>query len=105
MLLTVLLQVGGACALAGPGAPDGPPSLRVFYFGNGLTGCTNPQWHGQLGKSAGKEWVAEAFPYARKRPPGAHIGTTRHIDAATDPQTPPQDFDPGQTSPPEPPNR
>lgn len=31
-------------------------SLRVCYFGNSLTGATNPDWHGDLGKSAGDEW-------------------------------------------------
>lgn len=34
--------------------------VRSFYFGNSLTGCTNPLWHGELGKSVGKEWIAEA---------------------------------------------
>jgi hypothetical protein len=33
--------------------------LRVFYFGNSLTGCTNPPWHGELGRSAGKQWEAQ----------------------------------------------
>ena len=31
-------------------------SVRAFYFGNSLTGCTNPNWHEDLGKSAGKQW-------------------------------------------------
>jgi len=34
--------------------------LRVFYFGNSLTGCSDPDWHGELGASAGKEWTAVA---------------------------------------------
>lgn len=29
---------------------------RAFYFGNSLTGCTNPDWHKNLGQSVGKEW-------------------------------------------------
>ncbi len=32
-------------------------SLRVFYLASGLTGCSQPEWHGELGASAGKEWV------------------------------------------------
>jgi len=36
-------------------------SLRAFYFGNSLTGCTNPQWHADLGASAGKQWTCEAM--------------------------------------------
>lgn len=33
-----------------------PSRVATYYFGNSLTGCTNPQWHPLLGKSAGKEW-------------------------------------------------
>lgn len=33
-----------------------PQSVRAFYFGNSLTGCTNPNWHEDLGTSAGKQW-------------------------------------------------
>jgi len=36
-------------------------SLRVFYFGNSLTGNTMPQWQADLGKSAGKEWTVQAW--------------------------------------------
>lgn len=35
---------------------EGSDGLRAFYFGNSLTGATNPDWHGDLGKGAGKEW-------------------------------------------------
>lgn len=35
--------------------------LRVFYFGNSLTGNTMPQWQSDLGKSAGKEWIAQTW--------------------------------------------
>lgn len=31
-------------------------SVRAFYFGNSLTGATNPDWHEGLGRSAGKQW-------------------------------------------------
>ena len=40
---------------------DAPQKMGTFYFGNSLTGCTNPQWHEELGKSAGKTWVADAM--------------------------------------------
>jgi hypothetical protein len=53
----------GMLSLAASQTPAGQPavrSLRVFYFGNSLTGCTNPQWHEELGRSAGKEWTAVA---------------------------------------------
>lgn len=35
--------------------------LHVFYFGNSLTANTMPQWHAELGKSAGKEWTAQSW--------------------------------------------
>lgn len=31
-------------------------SVRAFYFGNSLTGATNPNWHEELGRSAGRQW-------------------------------------------------
>lgn len=45
-------------AAAEPARPD-ISSLCVFYFGNSLTGCTNPAWHDELGRSAGKQWEAQ----------------------------------------------
>jgi len=37
-----------------------PPALRTYYFGNSLTGCTDPDFHADLGKSGGVQWTAEA---------------------------------------------
>jgi hypothetical protein len=34
---------------------------RVYHFGNSLTGCTMPAWHGDLGKSVGKTWQNHAW--------------------------------------------
>ncbi|MFW6107068.1 MAG: hypothetical protein ACOC8A_00105 [bacterium] len=34
-------------------------SVRVYYFGNSLTGNTMPPFHPELGQSAGKEWLVE----------------------------------------------
>ena len=35
-----------------------PPSrVRVYYFGNSLTGNTMPVFHPELGRSAGKQWI------------------------------------------------
>jgi hypothetical protein len=33
--------------------------MRVYYFGNSLTGNTMPTFHPELGRSAGKEWTME----------------------------------------------
>ncbi|MFZ5833272.1 MAG: hypothetical protein ACOY3P_24550 [Planctomycetota bacterium] len=44
---------------AAPLGAEEPQSLRAFYFGNSLTGATNPAWHAELGRSAGKQWEAE----------------------------------------------
>ena len=53
-----LLAVGAVLLLTAPSAfcETTPQSMRAFYFGNSLTGCTNPDWHEDLGKSAGKQW-------------------------------------------------
>ncbi|MHB8900376.1 MAG: hypothetical protein ACYC6Y_16620 [Thermoguttaceae bacterium] len=51
-LLSLALAAGNIC----PTEAQSPKSLRVFYFGNSLTGCTMPAWHAELGKSAGQEW-------------------------------------------------
>lgn len=36
-------------------------SVSAFYFGNSLTGATNPPWHEDLGKSAGRQWQTWAW--------------------------------------------
>lgn len=38
-----------------------PQVMRVFYFGNSLTGSSMPALHEELGRSAGKQWVCDAF--------------------------------------------
>jgi hypothetical protein len=50
------------CLYAAVHAENKPvKELRVFYFGNSLTANTMPNWHAELGKSAGKEWIAKAW--------------------------------------------
>ncbi len=56
LLLALLLLIGSAGTVL---PADTSGSLRVFYFGNSLTGATNPAWHGDLGRSAGKLWEAQ----------------------------------------------
>jgi hypothetical protein len=46
-----------ALAAASPAAEP----LRVYHFGNSLTGGAMPAWHGELGKSAGKTWENHAW--------------------------------------------
>ncbi len=36
-------------------------AIRVFYFGNSLTGSSMPGFHEELGKSAGKQWTCDVF--------------------------------------------
>ena len=36
-------------------------AIRVFYFGNSLTGSAMPAFHEELGKSAGKQWICDVF--------------------------------------------
>ncbi|MGQ9504347.1 MAG: hypothetical protein ACUVQG_11500 [Thermogutta sp.] len=36
-------------------------TIRVFYFGNSLTGGAMPELHEELGKSVGKTWICDAF--------------------------------------------
>jgi hypothetical protein len=36
-------------------------TMRVFYFGNSLTGSAMPGFHEELGKSAGKQWICDVF--------------------------------------------
>jgi hypothetical protein len=51
-IAVTILLLGAHLTFAGEPAP----SVRAFYFGNSLTGCTNPNWHEDLGKSAGRQW-------------------------------------------------
>ena len=44
-----------------PGAAASPDKLRVYHFGNSLTGNTMPAWHPALGRSAGKTWENHAW--------------------------------------------
>ena len=53
LLACFLLALALPCAAAGE---EG--GVDAFYFGNSLTGCTNPQWHADLGRSADKQWKA-----------------------------------------------
>jgi hypothetical protein len=55
LALACLLGLSGF-AIAAEGAVE---RLRVYYFGNSLTGNTMPPFHPELGKSAGREWVVE----------------------------------------------
>ena len=54
-ILITLTAVGGARS------EQKPDAVRVFYFGNSLTGSSMPALHEQLGKSAGKQWVCDVF--------------------------------------------
>jgi hypothetical protein len=36
-------------------------TIRVFYFGNSLTGSSMPGFHQELGASAGKRWECDVF--------------------------------------------
>lgn len=40
---------------------DQPDRVASYYFGNSLTGCSDPKWHKEFGASAGKEWETWAF--------------------------------------------
>lgn len=57
-LALALLGAAALCAQEAQ-APAGRDKVNSFYFGNSLTGCTNPQWHEDLGKSAGVEWKTD----------------------------------------------
>jgi len=46
-------------AVGGVGSEQKPDAIRVFYFGNSLTGRSMPALHEELGKSAGKQWVCD----------------------------------------------
>ncbi len=36
-------------------------TLRVYHFGNSLTGGSMPAWHAELGRSAGRTWKNHAW--------------------------------------------
>jgi hypothetical protein len=57
MKLSLLLLLPLAAVARLPAAD----SLRVFHFGNSLTGGTMPAWHTELGRSAGKNWTNHAW--------------------------------------------
>jgi hypothetical protein len=57
VLATTILALLCPFALAADEAAGERDSLRVFYLASSLTGCSQPEWHGELGASAGKEWV------------------------------------------------
>ncbi len=40
---------------------DSPQKMRTYYFGNSLTGCSDPKWHPELGESAGRDWEVWSF--------------------------------------------
>jgi hypothetical protein len=65
-LVAVLTAAAVMCGIAhagpAPAAEGGRRErLRAFYFGNSLTGCTNPQWHEELARSVGKRWGVETL--------------------------------------------
>jgi hypothetical protein len=53
-LLLALLPIFGSAAAS-------PDALRVYHFGNSLTGVSMPAWHPALGASAGKTWTNHAW--------------------------------------------
>ena len=53
-LLLALLPIFGSAAAS-------PEALRVYHFGNSLTGVSMPAWHPALGASAGKTWTNHAW--------------------------------------------
>ncbi len=63
--LLVLLALATCAVHAQDAAPtaeaDSPQKTRTYYFGNSLTGCSDPRWHEELGASAGKKWKTWAF--------------------------------------------
>jgi hypothetical protein len=52
---------GLAGLLAGVFAARAADPVNGYYFGNSLTGCSDPKWHEELGRSAGREWKSWAF--------------------------------------------
>jgi hypothetical protein len=65
-LVAVLACVGGTLVLGTNSVQksrydERPQAIRVFYFGNSLTASSMPGLHGELGKSAGKQWICDAF--------------------------------------------
>jgi hypothetical protein len=68
IVLTSMLAAGSLSAAPAGGAavPPAPQAdgVRVYYFGNSLTGSTAPELHTALGKSAGKEWIWDLMAVA-----------------------------------------
>lgn len=50
-----------ALLLSGVACGEEAERLRVFYFGNSLTGCSDPLWHGEL-----PPWAVEMKKRAEK---------------------------------------
>lgn len=61
MKRALLLIAVGQALLALPASGEPPAALRVFFFGNSLTGNTMPAWHPALGASAGVQWESHAW--------------------------------------------
>ncbi len=60
--LTVLITLFSTMAApVDAKSEEKPDSIRVFYFGNSLTGSAIPDFHEQLGKGAKKTWICDAF--------------------------------------------
>jgi hypothetical protein len=71
------LALAGGNALPGR-AGEGPiHELRVYYFGNSLTGNTMPTFHEALGQTAGREWVV-----ARSQGPGWQVWQHLYLENA-----------------------
>ncbi len=56
-LAGIFVLTGAAACLA---EAEETRHVRAFYFGNSLTGSSDPKWHQELGHSAGRQWIAEA---------------------------------------------
>ncbi|MFW6255929.1 MAG: hypothetical protein ACOC54_03840 [Candidatus Sumerlaeota bacterium] len=57
----IVLSVILLCSLLANGFAQETEKVRAYYFGNSLTGCSDPKDHPALGKSVGKEWETWAF--------------------------------------------
>ncbi|MCH5376541.1 MAG: hypothetical protein JJ992_21440 [Planctomycetes bacterium] len=60
--VAILLTLFGiSAAPVAARSDEQPDTVRVFYFGNSLTGSAIPDFHAELAKSAGKTWICDAF--------------------------------------------
>jgi hypothetical protein len=59
--IVVAIMLITLAATGGASAEREPDAVRVFYFGNSLTGSSMPDFHEELGKSARKQWICDAF--------------------------------------------